>query len=279
VNRRLTALVVLALAAAAAAPALAAEPERVVVRNRKFTVAGKFEVSAGGGATLVNYLTSHENLQASFGYNFAETLALELSGGWAFSSQTNVADAVSSEVVRADPNSTQKQVDDFEDLWRMTWNATGAVRWAPLYGKVNVAAELPIHFQAFLLAGAGAGGMVRDSLVYCIGQPLSRSSATCSANPGNGPNALKALHDAKVKPLFTGGFGLRFFVVDRVGLKVEIRDVAFPDSFREKITRALAELDSGARDGGDAAATQGQPAASPGITHLVFAQVGVTFQF
>lgn len=278
-------LVFLALAVAMFAPvkadaAEAEKVEKVVVRNRKFTTDGRFEASANVGFTMVNFLTNHTNLTGTVAYNITETLALQLGGGYAISGYTSVAEAASTEVVRSDPGSNMTIVDDFTDAWRMTWNTDLTVRWAPIYGKINVAAELPIHFQAYLLAGAGVGGMERDSLNYCIGNPNTRRQAVCNVrdpsqhDPGN---RLEPLRSSAVKPMFVGGGGLRFFVLDWLGLKLEVRDVAFADSYREEIVRADAERDAGAKDGGTP--SYGREAASPGITHLVFFNVGATFLF
>jgi outer membrane beta-barrel protein len=262
------------------ATAFSAEPEKVVVRNRLFTNDGKLEVNAAAGFSMVNYLTSHTNLTASLGYNLTEQWAVELGGGYAISGQTNVAEAASNEVVQSNPASQQKTVDDFEDLWQMTWNVTALARWSPIYGKINVAAELPVHFNAYLLAGGGVGGMERDSLVYCIGavDDAHRKQATCLPD-GSGDYPLTPLHDSQIKPVFVGGAGLRFFVTQWAGLRLEVRDMVFPDGYRVNISRAAAEKDLAAGDGGDAAATQGQAATSPGLSHLVMFNVGATFTF
>ncbi len=277
-------LAFLALAVAMFAPvaADAAEAEKVVVRNRKFTTDGRFEASANVGFTMVNYLTDHTNLSANLAYNITETLALQLGGGYAISGYTNVAEAASTEVARTDPASGLKVSDDFSDAWRMTWNTDLTVRWAPIYGKINVAAELPIHFQAYLIAGGGVGGMQRDSLNYCIGTPATRKSAVCNVrdpSQHDPRNVLEPLRSNAIKPVFIGGGGLRFFALDWVGLKLEVRDVAFPDSYRVNVPRADAERDSGAKAANGGAPSFGEEAASPGITHLVFFNVGATFLF
>ncbi|HCF60678.1 MAG TPA: hypothetical protein DFS52_22090 [Myxococcales bacterium] len=277
----LRALTLLAVGAMLApASALCAEPEKVVVRNRLFVNEGKFEATASAGLSLVNYLTSHTNFTAGLAYNLTEQWAVEFAGGWALSSQTNVAEAASNEVVQSNPASQQKTVDDFEDLWQMTWNVGLAARWSPIYGKMNVAAELPVHFNAYLLAGGGLGGMERDSLVYCIGEVADSHRKLASCRPdGSGDYPLAPLHSSQIKPMFIGGLGFRFFVNQWAGLRLEVRDVMFPDSYRVDIARAAAEKDVAARDAGDEAATQGQAASSPGLTHLIFFNIGATFSF
>lgn len=258
------------------APAYCAEPEKVVVRNRLFTNEGKFEAGATVGLTPINYLVRHTNLTANLAYNLDEQWSVELGAGYALSSQTNLAEDAALSVVRSSPITTNKTVDDFEDLWQLTWNATLVARWSPLYGKLNVAAELPVHFNAYLLAGGGVGGMERDSLVYCMGSPSSqsRNRYTCSAELGEVADNLAPLHDSTVKPVFVGGAGLRFYLAQWAGVRLEVRDVVFPDEYLVNITRALAEKDTLS-----SGATQGKPASNPGLTHLVFLDLGVTFTF
>jgi outer membrane beta-barrel protein len=259
------------------APVLGAEPEKVVVRNRLYTNSGKLEAGATVGFTPVTFLVRHTNLGANLAYNLDEQWALEVAGGWALSSQTSVAESASVEVVQSNPSSKHKIVDDFEDLWQMSWNATLVARWSPIYGKVNVAAELPVHFNAYLLAGGGVGGMERDSLVYCMGgaEGLSRSQYTCRAELADSSRYdLTPLHDSAVKPVVVGGAGLRFFLADWAGLRLEVRDFIFADEFLVNIDRAAAE-----RDSPGAEPAEGTPAPDAGLTHLVFLNVGATFTF
>ncbi|MGC4114165.1 MAG: outer membrane beta-barrel domain-containing protein [Myxococcales bacterium] len=234
---------------------------------------GKFEASINVGLNLATYLTDHTNFNASVGYNLTENWAIELGGGYAYSRHTSVADVASNTIVKENPLTASKEVDDFSDLWQMTWSATAAVRWTPIYGKLNLAAELPLHFQFYLTLGGGAGGMKRDSLVYCIG-----NRPTGSVSCGNREDdELRPLHEEEIKPIILGGFGFKFFILQWLGLRVEVRDEMFPDSFREKINRAAAEGDSSANEG--SATVTGTPSTSPGFTHLVFANVGIVFTF
>lgn len=268
-----SALAVLALWSAAAA---ASEPERAAVRNRLYSTAGKLELSATAGLTPVEFLTDHKSLELGLAYNLSEQLALELDAGYAFSGHTSAAKAAGAQIAAADPAKGPSSSDDFSDLWQMTWNAQLTLRWAPIYGKISLAAELPVHFQAYVLAGGGVGRVAKDSLVYCIGSPASRQAATCEPGAA-GPNALTPLHETALKPVAAFGAGLRFFVNRWAGLRLEVRDLAFPDSYRVGIDRAAAEADQAAL--GSGAPSQGQSASKPGFTHLVFARIGAVFTF
>lgn len=251
-----------ALAAALlASTAFAAEPERVVVRNRLYNPQGQMELGVEVGTSLINRLVSHNNLQATGAYNFTNEWAVEVFGGYALSSHTDIADQVNSEVA-SKPTNTFQTVDDFAGLWQMQWNVAGGVRWAPIYGKLNLFADLPVHFQAYLGAGAGVAGMERKSVTYCL------SPSTKDADG----NALcdDPLDEKRTSPLAQFGGGLRFFLGQHAALRLEARDYTFPDKFQININRAQAQA-------GDPNA--GEQVSSPGFEHIVFLSAGVSYIF
>ena len=245
----------------AASPVLAAEPERVVVRNRLHQPQGEVELGVQAGVSLVNRLVSHTNLQATAAYNFTNELALELLGGYALSSHTDVANQVNSEV--ASHSIATKPTDaDFAGLWQIQWNAVAGIRWAPIYGKLNLFADVPVHFQMYLGAGGGAAGLRRESVTYCLAASTKDSlgNSLCD-NP---------LVESRVSPVVQFGGGLRFWLGPKAALKLEARDYTFPDRYQVNINRAQAAT-------GDTQA--GQLVSSPGFEHVIFVSAGVSYIF
>ena len=58
----------------------------------------------------------------------------------------------------------------------MKANGAIGVRWMPIYGKIGLLAELPVHFQFYLWGGGGAGTFRRESIIYCErGEPRRRA--------------------------------------------------------------------------------------------------------
>ena len=137
-------------------------------------------------------------------------------------------------------------------------SALVGVRWAPLYGKISLLAELPVHFQAYLWGGGGVANFNRQSIVYCQGG-VNRADGTC----GNW------LTDAKVSWLASAAFGMRFFTHQGGGIVVEVRDYVFPDSYLINIDRSVAE----------AGGKTGDPSPNPGLTNLVLVDLGYSFIF
>lgn len=257
----------------------AAGPEQVVVRNRNFSTAGQFEASVGVGFSLLDYLTSHINFGGSLTYHFAEPYALVLLGGYTASSQTSSATEVAKAFGAGDLGAKSSDTvnypyyDDFSDLWQMNWNAGLAFQWSPIYGKMNVAAELPVNFKLYLLAGGGVGGFERTSVVYCLGDPTPKIQ-NC-VRDATGDN-LGALFQEATKPIAIGGIGMRFFVYQSWSLSVELRDIVFQDEHQVAIPEADM-ANALPEDANNPTTLLGKT--EKGFTHLPFIQIGASFLF
>ena len=233
--------------------------ESVAVRNRLYAPGGRWEIGPSVGFTVLTRLTDHYVFNLGAAYNFSDTLAAEIRGGYAYSRQTGLAEQAAAELLKEDPFQELKTIrDDFANLWQMEANAVAGARWAPIYGKISLMAEVPVHFQTYLALGIGAGTFHRQSLVMCL-EVVDRSSGTC----GN------YYEEDKVAPLLSGALGFRFFTHPGGGLKLEVRSWMFPDSFRVQIDRRLSE----------AKQVNGAAAGNPGFTNLVFFDLGYAFLF
>ncbi len=218
--------------------------ENVVVRNRLHEASGRFELGVHVGFTLLSRLTDHYNFNLDVAYNLSESFALELQGGYALSRHTGLADQITDDV---NSNSSLATVNDLSGLWEMQANGVLGLRWAPIYGKISLMAELPVHFQTYLWLGGGVGTFARTSVVDCDG-------GGCA-------------FESKVGPLVSGAFGFRFFAFEHFGLKLEVRDYAYLDSYREGINAK------------GAVGETGTPVANPGIINLVMLNVGLQYLF
>lgn len=244
-----------------ATTAVAAEDlvENTVVRNRLFRVKGKLEVSPTFGLMPVTWLTEHYNLNAGVAWNTFETLAIEARGGYAFTRHTGTANRIAAMFLARDPGAgAQQQVDDFSNLWEMNANLVVGLRWQPLYGKLSLLSETPLHFQAYLWAGGGAAQFKRDSIVYCM-SPNREGTATCG----------EWLSESRFAPVGSAAVGFRFFTHQGGALKIELRDYLYADRYRLGIDRLAAEAgDAGIGEDG-----------TRGLAHIVMFDVGYTFFF
>ncbi|MDP1918444.1 MAG: outer membrane beta-barrel domain-containing protein [Myxococcales bacterium] len=195
--------------------------EKVAVRNRLFNVEKRWEVGGNVGFTLLPRLTDHYNLNVSVGYNVAEWLGLELRAGYAISRQTSLADQVKQAFLT---QMNLPRINDFSDLWQMTANGVVGVRFQPIYGKLNLLAELPVHFQLYFWAGGGAGLFNRESLLIC----LQRTGSGCG----------QYFNETKVSPIVSLALGFRFFIAEKHAVRLEARTWSFLDSYFVNVDRA-----------------------------------------
>lgn len=274
-RRTLAALALVALSlsappAAAQAPAQQDELiERVVVRNRLYSPRGRLEASVGTGLTLLSHFTDHYDFTLGVAYNLWDTLAVEGRGGYALSRHTGLANRISETFLR---RTDVRQTDEMEDMWQLGLHAAGGLRWAPVYGKLSLLADLPVHFQSYLWLGAGAGQLTRQSIIECT-RVVDRDGGVCDnrTDPLDPSTATESYwqKESRAAPIASGAVGFRFFVGDRHGVRLELRDWAWMDSYRVENVRAEWE----------AGQPTGKAAANPGLTHLVQFDVGYTILF
>ncbi len=238
-----------------AAPAFADEGdlvEKVAVRNRLYSVKGRWEVGGNFGLSMLPTMTDHYNLNVSGAYNVAEWFAAELRIGYAITRLTNLAN----DEVRVKQQTTAPEVSDLSNLWQMTFNTVVGARFQPLYGKINLLAELPVHFQLYLWAGAGLGYFRRESAVFCT--------------RGTPRNCDEWHTKGQVGPLFSLALGFRFFIANHHGVKIEIRDWSFLDSYTEKAKRSDVNATNPEGTGGTL---------RTGLTNVVQLDLGYTYIF
>jgi len=238
--------------------------EKVVVRNRQFRTEGAFEVSPLVGFSVTNRMTSTTNFQLGVGYNFSETFGLEGRGSFALSGLTSVGEQARQKLFEFDPKNSAP-VDEFQDLWRIQWSALLMPRWSPIYGKLNLATELPVHFQAYLSAGAGAVGLTQESVVYC-----QNSTSIGGSRPGECGGYLS---EDKVTWAGAVGGGFRFFMNEMFMLRLELFDMFHPDEYRKGINRQRAEAETPG-----SAAEEGK-VTSAGLSNTLFFNVGASVVF
>jgi outer membrane beta-barrel protein len=257
---RLRFLVLVSLVSASAAFAQESL-EKVVVRNRLYTPGGHFEAGVGVGFTLVNELVDHTNFTLNLAYNLSEAFAIEVRGGYAYSHHTSLADQISTDLLanpaHAGSVGFPNVVDDMSNLWEMKLNVLGGLRWSPIYGKISLLAELPVHFQSYLWLGGGSGQFYRQSVVNC--QQLS--GTTCGAWET----------ENRWTWIASAAFGLRFFLGGITGhsVNLEVRNFIWPDFYLVNIDRSIAGQGS----------PSGVPAASPGVTNLLLLDLGYSYVF
>lgn len=233
--------------------------ENVAVRNRLYRMANKFEMSAAVGFGLARELTEQVNFSLGAAYNLTDAFAFEIRAGYALSRHTNIARQLARNFLQVDPSQPERRItDDLSKLWEMKANGLIGLRWTPVYGKISLLAELPVHFQVQFWAGGGVGQFHRESIVYCR-QLVSRVDGTCA----------DWLREDAVRPIGSLAAALRFFTHRSGSLQLELRDYLFRDSYLTSIDRVVAERGQ----------STGVSSSSPGIIQLFTLELGYAVFF
>jgi outer membrane beta-barrel protein len=248
---------VLALAGLAAllGPARALASPEPPVQPRLYPVAGRFSLAATVGISVFDTLTRTGTLELRAGWDFSEWLGLDASVTGALSGHTALADRIGQHLLQTPAAGT---VDDLSDLWQLKAMVLAGVRLAPVYGKFNLGADLPIRFQAYLWLGGGAAWLDRTSVVICE-NVTSREQGTCG----------DWFSESRVAPVVSAALGFRLFTGVHGAVVIELRSLVWKDSYLLGVDRAAAEA-------GD---VTGQRAPSPGFTNTMLVQLGYAFIF
>lgn len=229
--------------------------EKVAVRNRLFSVEGHWEFGGNVGFSLLPRLTDHYNLNLSGAYNVKDWLGIELRAGYAISRHTSLADQIQTDFFA---NNTISKANDAADLWEMTANAIIGLRFQPIYGKINLMAELPVHFQLYGWVGGGFALLKRESLVLCTNKVSARECG-------------EFMNEMKPSPLVSIALGFRFFVVNGHSIKLEARSWSWLDSYYVNVDRATSSPSN--------PTAGGSLSPNAGITNLVQIDLGYAFIF
>jgi outer membrane beta-barrel protein len=237
--------------------------EKVAVRNRLFSVEKRFEFGGNVGFTLLPKLTDHYNFNLSGAYNVTDWLGVELRAGYAYSRHTGLAADIQDKFYLN--RSGFPKVNDASDLWEMTGNAVIGARFQPIYGKINLMSELPVHFQLYGWVGGGAVLLKKESMVFCVKEVNTKACVERQTGQG------QYYTENKVSPLVSLAFGFRFFVgrESKHSIKLETRSWSYLDSF---------QVDAPTAKVGDAA-PGGTPSTSAGITTMAQIDIGYAFIF
>lgn len=220
VVRRAVAAATLAVAAVAALPAAADPVPRdegfirpaPTVQGRKYTLDGKSDIGIFGALPVPLPLVEHYGAAIAYDRSFNEWLALDVFVDGGYGGVTNLV-----RDLRKRSFSAEKPRDDLRGSAALLATGQLGLRFTPFYGKLNLAAELPVHFNFYVTAGAGAAFVRYESVLACATTPGS----TC---PGD-----QFRSEAVPTFAFHGGIGLRFFINQLVSLRLELRDIVYPD--------------------------------------------------
>ena len=192
-----------------------------VVQRKLYRMSNKWEVGLAFGTALNTSLVDHHGGLASISYHPNEWLDAGLDVLANYTPLSGLSGQIRDNLPARANGATQtpNAGDEIRNADQMRGGAFATARIAPIYGKINLASELSVHFQAFLLAGAGAGAFKHESVNLCA----TAGSAPCD------PNRFAAA--TSFKPVGEAGGGMRFYLGPRVSLRAEVRAFFYPATY------------------------------------------------
>ena len=119
--------------------------------------------------------------------------------------------------------------DEFANDNQLRAGGFGVVRLSPIYGKFDLASEVKIHFQAFVLGGAGVAAVHRESVNLCA----HGGTDDCQTHDAQGNvTASDFQQQDAVKLVGQAGLGFRFYLGQKWSLATEVRGYFFSSSYK-----------------------------------------------
>ena len=194
----------LAVALALAPTSALAATDGPVVRPQLYTANEKFEIAA-----VVGYVSNdpyHRVVVPGViaSYHYGDRSAIEVHAGYQIYTEKQLMNQVVSKIGRR-PNVVS----------RPQYFVTANYSWTPIYGKLNAFGEIVLHYDFYLLAGAGV-----------VGDEIEVNSGTAGA--------VTQTIQQKVFPVTDFAFGQHFFLSKRTAIRAELRPYIFWEQINNK---------------------------------------------
>ena len=213
-----------------------------VIQGKPRLRRSSFEFSPQFITSVNDRFVSHQGLNFTMLYNVKENFALEMTGGgfwWSPIFDTYLlgegdeplffADPQLQYLIRPGGHSTLASMEINNErlrpepvkLYYMTWFQTMSAQWSPINGKFSLHDAILGQFSLFLTVGGGLAGVQNDLADGALASPFDLDFI--------GP----------VRLLTTIGGGIRFYLFDWLGFRLEVRDYVLPLSlYRDQFSGA-----------------------------------------
>lgn len=217
----LAAALLIAASARAQQPIYGPAGAPTVVQNKLHTMSGRWEVGVLFDTALNTALVDQFGGLVTVTYHPNEWLDFGVEGLLHKTSLSFLAQDVRAKARERTPSQNGCStgcLDEFKNDNQLRAGGFGVVRVAPIYGKLNLASEVKVHFQAFVLGGAGVASIHRESVNLCA------DPGTAACQNYQQSDATRLVGDA--------GAGFRFYFGQRWSLTSEVRGYFFSSSYK-----------------------------------------------
>jgi outer membrane beta-barrel protein len=188
-----------------------------VVQGKPILVHGRFEVAPMLTQSVSDQFTSHTGLMVSGIYHIKENVAVEVVGGlfgwWDRPGQGGPRLGGRETDLTGEIKFKERLEPERVKLYQFPWLIASDLQWSPMYGKVSVQDWFLAHFNLYLSVGAGFLGLQMEEANL---NPAADKTFV-ELNPTLGFLPAMALTTSF-------GGGLRFYVSDHIGFRLEVRD-------------------------------------------------------
>jgi outer membrane beta-barrel protein len=190
------------------------------LQRRTFTMSHRWETGLAFTTALNTALVDSSGALASISYHPNEWLDYGADALVAATGLSALAQQVRTNLpARTTSGGTPVVRDEITDADQIRGALLGTARIAPFYGKLNLASEIALHFQAFVLGGGGAA-LIRHESVNLCSVP---GASACPAGAFESSGALR--------PVGQVGGGMRFYFGDRFSVRAEVRAFLYPATY------------------------------------------------
>jgi outer membrane beta-barrel protein len=194
--------------------------EAPALQRRQFTMSQRWETGLAFVTALNTALVDSSGALASVTYHPNEWLDYGADALVAATGLSTLAQQVRASLPARTTSAGMPVVrDEITGADQMRGALLGTARIAPFYGKLNLASEFAVHFQAFVLGGGGAALLRHESVNLCS----VPGAAACPAGAFESSSALR--------PVGQLGGGMRFWFGQRFSVRADVRAFLYPATY------------------------------------------------
>ncbi len=175
-----------------------------VIRPKYFTKRKHFELGADFSVVTNQTFIYTYLLTGNATMHLTETIAFEASGSYGFS------------LDKSDKKILDSDFSIKTEILRTKYLLDGAILWAPIYGKYQLASGRLIYFDTFLIGGLGMSG-IEYKYDNCLSS-LENGAADPDTKKANPPSPTTKGYIAAIF-----GLGQRYFINKNTSLKWSVR--------------------------------------------------------
>lgn len=188
-----------------------------IVQERSYAKTGKIEVTPIFYTAINPKFVAYVGGGLSAAYHLRENLAVEVMGGYNF---YNPYSNLTVELL-----GNESLTPDWVDLKKMSSFGALSLQWSALYGKFEFYGNV-VDYDFYVTAGFGMSNTVE----YCIPSQDADCNVDTTSPPDLGMGTRTPAESADATKLSANlGGGMRMYFHERLGLRLEIRDISYAD--------------------------------------------------